>query len=79
MDHICSSSFKVFSFLDPNVTLKAFVPKLLQLRRVFVYALRQKSACPDFQWYYNIFSNDMVILNSAVNFIIYTVCGKRFR
>ena len=72
-------TLKCYPYRQLNLLVHIYGHCLFQLRRVFVYALKKSYSCPDFQWYYNIFSNDMVFLNSAVNFVIYTVCGKRFR
>ena len=52
---------------------------LIQLRRLFVYGLNKSYSCPVFEWYYNIFSTDLVMVNSSINFAIYLLCGRRFR
>ncbi len=44
-----------------------------------MYGLKKSYSCPSFEWHYNLFAHNLIMLNSAVNFIVFTLCGRGFR
>ncbi len=51
------------------------------IRRLLFDALvpKDKLGCPYFYYYYSKFAGNMLVVNSSLNFLVYVLCGRRFR